>query len=365
MKKLLFTLIFVASFFVNVDGQNFEWGRGFTGMGSAYSTTLAVDNSGNVYSAGLLSGVVDFDPGIGLFNLIAVDTNDLFVSKLDSDGNFLWAKQIGGNVYNDGVTSVAIDLNGDVIITGWFQSTVDFDPSSTTYYLTSQGAYDIFILKLDSAGNFIWANKIGGNGDDNCNSIVVDDSNNLVITGFFAGVVDFNPGQGFFGLVSIGAQDIFVSKYTNSGSFIWAKAIGGSGGDVGLDLALSPLDDVYCTGHFSNAVDFDPNIGVSNLISNGLTDIFIFKLDSDGNFIWAKSFGGVNSDGGNSIAIDVSGDLVSTGWFQGIVDFDPSNNISSITPIGFKNASFQNLIRVAILNLQKHLMGQTILLDMA
>src|SRR5260221_867783 len=128
-------------------------------------------------------------------------------------------------------------------------------------------------------------------------SISVDASGHVYATGYFSLTVDFDPGPGSFNLTAPGAMqafDIFVSKSDSLGNFLWAKGFGGQGPDVGNAIALDASANIYSTGEFRDTVDFDPGPGTLDLISvpNDLTNMFILKLDSSGNFLWAKSFGG-------------------------------------------------------------------------
>jgi hypothetical protein len=126
--------------------------NGFGGSANELSYSIAVDSSGNVYTTGYFAGTVDFDPGAGTTNLTSVGSEDGFVSKLDSSGNFVWAKSFGGSS-SDSVTSIAVDSSRNVYTTGNFRDTVDFDPGAGTTNLTSGGGTDVFILRLSSADN--------------------------------------------------------------------------------------------------------------------------------------------------------------------------------------------------------------------
>ena len=142
--------------------------------------------------------------------------------------NFVWAKQMGGGNFDVG-SGVALDGSGNVYTTGFFRGTADFDPGAGVFDLTSTSAgfEDIFVSKLDSNGNFVWAKKMGGTGGDGAHSVAVDGSGNVYTTGFFSGTADFDPGPGTFNLTSAGFNAIFVSKLDSNGNFVWAKQMGG------------------------------------------------------------------------------------------------------------------------------------------
>src|SRR5262249_14945501 len=155
--------------------------------------SIAVDASGNVYTTGFFHGTVDFDPGSGTKNLVATGSNtDIFISKLDASGNYVWAKKIGGNTADIGY-SIAFDASGNVYTTGSFQGTVDFDPGTGTQNLVASGSTEIFISELDASGNFVLAKHMGGGlyGYGQC--IKVDASGNIYTTGYFSGTADFDP----------------------------------------------------------------------------------------------------------------------------------------------------------------------------
>ena len=256
---------------------------------------------------------------------------------------FDWAKSFGGSGYNRG-NSITVDASGNVYTTGYFVGTGDFDPGAGTANLTSAGLIDIFVQKLDASGNFLWAKSFGGNSNDVGNSITVDASGNVYITGYFDGIVDFDPGAGTANLTSAGGDDIFVQKLDASGNFIWAKSFGGAAySDVGNSITVDASGNVYTTGVFNETVDFDPGGGTANLTSAGLMDIFVQKLNASGNFIWAKSFGGASNDLGNSITVDASGNVYTTGFFYVTGDFDPGAGTTNLTSVGGDDIFVQKL----------------------
>jgi hypothetical protein len=256
---------------------NFVWVKTMGGSDSDSGGNIATDVLGNIYISGVFAGTVDFDPNAGVQNLSSVSaTLDVFISKLDASGNFIWAKSMGGS-NGDSCSDMTIDAAGNVYTTGDFYNTCDFDPGVGTLNITSAGSTDIFISKLNSSGNFVWAKALGGINTDRGNSIAVDASGNVYTTGYFGGVADFDPNTGIQNLTSIGNFDIFISKLDVTGNFVSAKSIGGTGNDQSNGLAIDGLGNIYTTGFFNNTVDFDPNAGVQNFTSAGNSDIFVTK----------------------------------------------------------------------------------------
>ena len=319
---------------------NFVWAKGLGGTGADVGRIIAVDSSGNVYTTGYFFSTADFDPGAGTTNLISAGGAEAFVSKLDSSGNFVWAKGLGGNSTDEGY-SIALDSSGNVYTTGYFRDTADFDPGAGVAALTSAsaGVNEIFVSKLNSSGNFVWAKGLGGTAADVGRSIAVDSSGNVYTTGYFIGTADFDPGAGVANLTSASGsggtdRDVFVSKLNSSGNFVWAKGLGGTAADESNSIAVDSSGNVYTTGSFNGTVDFDPGTGVENLTSAGGSDGFISKLDSSGNYVWAKSLGDTGFDYVRSIAVDSSGNVYTTGNFNGTVDFDPGAGVENVTSNG-------------------------------
>jgi hypothetical protein len=342
---LYFILLSISSPCICLVAQSpgWDWAASMGGASDNFCYSVAVDTVGtdDVYTTGWFSGTVDFDPGVGVYNLTSAGSLDIYISKLDHEGQLVWARTIGGDLF-DQSWSMAIDPSGsgDIYLTGTFQGTVDFDPGNGIFNMTSAGGADIFITKLDRAGNFEWVRTFGGIYDDVGRSIAIDPAGNgeIVVTGSFQGTVDFDPAIGTFNITSNGNEDIFISKFDVAGDMVWVKAIGGTGFDHGYSIAIDPSGsgDVYTTGAFERTADFDPGPGKFNLKSFGNIDCFISKLNSSGNFVWAGNMGGTGSDaGGVSIAIDPgNGSVVSTGYFSGTVDFDPGAGIYNLSDGG-------------------------------
>jgi hypothetical protein len=309
---------------------NFIWAKSIGGSGFDSASSISVDYQGNVYSTGTFLNTVDFDPGAGTYNLSSIGGNDVFVSKLDANGNFIWAISTGGTGYDIG-SSLVIDQAGQIIVAGRFSGTADFDPGTGTYNLNSAGSQDIFVSKIDSTGDFIWAKSMGGIDSDRATRIKIDDSDNLFLSGLFSGTSDFDPGAGVFNLTSAGNDDMFVVKLDANGNFIWAKSFGGISDVYDARIALDASGNVYTIGSFQYIVDLDPGPGVADFTSAGYNDVFISKLDAFGDFVWAIHFSGINVDNGMDIKVDPSGSLLATGYFQSTIDFDPTSGTSNMT----------------------------------
>jgi hypothetical protein len=317
---------------LNASG-NLVWVKSVGGTGDDIGNSVKVDANGDVYLTGYFEGTVDFDPGAGVSNLTSNGFLDFYVLKLDATGNFVWAKQIGGVDYDSGL-SLNIDLNGNVIVGGSFQNSVDFDPGASTYSLTSFGSSDAFLVKLDGLGNFVWAKQFGGTDSEVIWSVDIDATGNIYATGNFEGTADFDPSASTLNLISNGARDVFVAKVSSSGNIDWAKAFGDASSDYGQSISVDASGKVNITGSFAGTVDFDPSATSFTMTSFGGLDIFISQLDGTGNFVWAKQMGSSSNDAANGIDTDANGNIYTTGNFQDTADFDPGNGTYNLISNG-------------------------------
>jgi hypothetical protein len=273
-------------FILKLDSAgNFAWVKKTGSSGNDVGWSITTDNSGNgdVYTTGIFMDTVDFDPGAGVFNLISEGTSSIFILKLTSSGDLIWAKAIGGaaNDFSGGLSiTVSSSGSGNVYATGFFSGANDFDPGPATFFLTALGSNDIFISKIDSAGNFVWSKKMGGVNNDVGLTVAIDASENIYTSGFFEGIGDFDPGAGFFNLTSAGNHDIFISKFDSSGNFVWAKEMGGAFDDDGHSIAVDAYGKILLTGDFnSSLVSFDATILLN--ADAGTSDIFFATLDPE------------------------------------------------------------------------------------
>ena len=264
---------------------NFIWAKNMGGSFDDIGYGIAVDINNNVYATGSFSSTADFDPGVGVVSFTAAASTDMFISKLDPLGNYVWAKQF---TCANG-KGIVVDGNFNVYTTSAFNATVDFDPGPGTYTLATGviGDADVFVSKLDMSGNFIWAKQLGGTntGPDDGLAITIDLNNNVYTTGLFSGTGDFDPGPGSYTMTVAGGSssnsDIFISKLDVSGNFVWAVQMGGtSSNDQGTSMQVTNYGYVYTTGIYVGSGDFDQTTGTYTLSALGITDAFIHKMST-------------------------------------------------------------------------------------
>jgi len=392
MKKtaLLFTLLgflCINSKIITVNAQppSWLWAKSAGDASYDYAQSVTADSLGNSYVTGYFNMSITFDVNHTFFSN---GSADLYIVKYDPVGNVIWVKSAGGNDF-DISTSVAVDKLGNVYLTGYFKSS-SLTFGSTTLVNAGGSSYDIFIVKYDPDGNVLWAQSIGGTGDDRGYCIAVDDPGNIFIAGYFFsptimigtftltnngfsdifiakyttdgtalwvnspvgpgweyiyGVAVDHSGNSFiagklngntltFGtivLVKVANHDMFVAKYSSTGQVLWAKNAGVSGDNSSNFVAADIYGSCFVTGRFGgNSITF----GSFTLTNAGNGDVFLVKYDVPGNVIWAKSAGGAQNDEAYSVTADKSGYIYAAGYFKSVsIDFG-SNVLTNISSSG-------------------------------
>jgi hypothetical protein len=327
MKKAILIFIIQFTIFVlnsNAQSPSWLWANSASGGSTDYSLGVATDAGGNVLVTGHFGS-----PSItfGTTVLTNVGSHDMFIVKYDAAGNVLWAHSAGGT-FNDWSSGVTTDANGNVLVTGFFESpSINF---GATVLTNTNSNYEMFIVKYDGAGNVLWAHSAGGGGNDDGRSIATDAGGNVLVTGVFG-----SPSITFGAtvLTNAGVEDMFIVKYDGSGNVLWANSAGGTGSDAGFGVAIDAGGNVLVTGVF-----YSPSItfGTIVLTNAGILDMFIVKYDATGNVLWAHSAGGTGWEEGLGVATDVGGNVLVTGFF-GSPSITFGTTVLTNTNAGFKD----------------------------
>lgn len=264
---------------------------------------LIMDSKNNIYILGFFSNTFDTDPGNDVHNLIAAGQSDIFFCKYDLNGNFIYAKDIGGKEYETG-SDFKVDIYGNLVITGYFRGTADFDPDTSEFILSSKGNYDIFLARYDKNGVLLFAKSMGNKGDDESRSLGVDKDGYLFISGYFEKTVDFDPGDGITEKISKGNADMFFAKYDSTGQFIAAQSHGGIYDDAAYVIHIDGIGNIHVAGTFGDSVDFEESSAMNVLKSRGANDIFLCTYNQSGKLIQLLQMGGKGDDGIESICSD-------------------------------------------------------------
>ncbi|MBI5030524.1 MAG: hypothetical protein HZB51_08350 [Chloroflexi bacterium] len=327
---------------------------------------VSVDGAGNVYVSGLYQNTVDFGDGNPIasnaWNSCPMPGNNVFVSKFTSDGTFQWVRTWGGTTGGESY-NVAVDtVNGYVYVQGDWSTAhisvpVDFNPTgngSGHDPHTNHGFYDAFLSKWDLQGNFQWAKTWGGEAYDDGTTVTVDNAGNVYVAGMYASInINFDPdGTNPLGLghpanvtpsIPVYGRnvDVFLVKFDNSnhGNFQWVRTWGGLDIDDAAGAVLvDHVNDVYVGGRFGcPSCDFNAGpTGTSDphqthnpappsatfQQKNDALDAFLAKYDPNGNYFWARTWGGDGWDTTIGLAVDRLNNVYTTGFFTSTANFD-------------------------------------------
>lgn len=317
MKQIILTIVIASAFAIQSKAQ-FLISAGAAGR--EYSKDIDIDNQGNIISAGYFYNTVDFDPSAGTNNKTAVGYADNYIAKYNSSGNLIWANSFGSTGI-DIPHSVVVDNNNNIILSGYFSNTCDFDPSPSVTSKTSNGGRDAYIAKYDGNGVFQWVVTYGSDSLDDAFNLDVDINGNVYWTGVIEGTVTVGPST-----FTTQVEDIVFGKINSSGVIQWVKSVGGTGIDEGSGIIIDNNGDIIHTGYFQSTVDFDPNVGITNISSSGGFDTYFGKYDTSGNLIWMKKIGGAGADIGapGGITIDNQNNIYIAGNAGANCDYDPN-----------------------------------------
>ena len=276
---------------------------------SSYGEAVTTDNNGNTFQVVGYQGSITF--GSHTATAASPTAYAYAIVKYNSLGVAQWVVNAGSAIGN--ISGLAADNNGNLHITGWFSGSLLI--GSTT--LTSVGALDVFVAKLNNSGEWLWAKNFGGTGEAKGGGIDTDSAGNVYVNGTFRTLT-----IGSTVLTSVGLDDLFVMKLDSSGSFLWVNKVGGAGGEhiqpSGNNLAVDSVGNSYVVGESG----VDPvTVNGTTLTSFGGADLLIAKFDSSGAAIWGARAGSTVNDQLNGVAIDSQGNAVITGIVRGAATF--------------------------------------------
>jgi hypothetical protein len=317
-----------AAFLVKYDVEGiYQWGLGWSAILDVIGADVAVDNAGNSYVAGDFHSLGDFDPGPGVEERVSKGYSDAYMSKFNSEGEFQWVQTWGGATWDDDASAsrVCVSKSGRVYVAGWFDGIIDLDPGpGEDIHTGPTGVSTCFLSAFDSDGNYQWGVVWG---PSEAWDMICDSQENVYITGAAGGDCDYDPGPG----TDIWSGRAYLTKFSPSGEHLWARAWEPEHNVQGNGVAVDGSGNVYVSGFFYYATDFDPGPGVDEHTAVGLPDAFLSKFDSEGNYQWARNWenNGYDewSDYTGTCAVDASGDIYVAGAYSATVDFDPGPGV--------------------------------------
>ena len=271
------------------DAGDLQWAANFGVTGYTTANAVAVDpTTGDIVVAGSFDGSIDFGDGL-VTSTAPSGTGDGFLARFDSRGRHKWSK-VFGNGQPSQVGPVAVDASGNVVASGGFSGSMSFGGTS----LAAVGDQDIFLLKLDSGGNYQWGRSFGTSGQSNgAISLAVDALADIVVGGVAQAGLDLGAGP---------LSGYFIAKFSAVGKSTWSKAFAISSTTSTPTLAVDPQGNVVLAGSFSGATDF----GGGQVTSKGGVDAFVAKFGPSGVYHWAKQFPSVPTSSTSTANSDVS-----------------------------------------------------------
>jgi len=337
-KYFILLYFFLNLFTVELHAQELVYAKAFGGTGDDGAYDLVVDDSGNVYIIGWVSGTSDLNPGAGVQLYTSFGNRDISLCKFDSSGNFIWGFGMGSSGKDEG-SVITLDSLGNIIIAGRFSNTIDFDPSVNVYTLSNFSiSRDIYFAKYTPSGAFVWAKQIGGVLYDDAEDIITDSYNNIYLCGSFQSTCDFDPGPGTE-FRTAQTDDAYIAKYTQDGNLIWVRTFGGVGSEDAASIKLDGLGDIYCAGLFEDVCTFELLPIWNFKTSAGSSDAFYLKMDTTGTIVWVDKIGASGVDAAYGLDYK-DNELYITGSFSSIVDFDNSANSFPLTSNGLADIYF-------------------------
>lgn len=295
-KHLTLFLCF-CSFLQHLGAQTLqtEWITSIPGSQLEQHNSMAQAPFGDLYTVGF------FQEYFG--QLTSVDSEDGFITKYNEQGQLLWIKQLAGT-NTDRINGIVVANDNEIYIVGEFRDTIFYNNDS----LISQNQVDLFVAKLDSSGQIIWAISAGGAGYASASDIAVMPNGNLAITGYF----DDDLNWGYSSFTTTGLRDIFIAVISPQGALQWIKKLGGPAIDDGRSVAVDNNNRIYVTGLFRDALF----VNGDTLIGQGSYDAYLAQYSSTGQLSWVKTMGGTNSDEGTYVNVDLAQNPVVVGWYD-------------------------------------------------
>lgn len=315
---------------------NIIWMKEGKSVSQVSTRGIASDYYGNVVITGYYGSAsvdsVRFDD----IKIVTNGQRDIFTVKYNNNGDVLWGRTGGGSLSGEEGKAVAVDISGNVYVTGMYNDTASF--GSVT--LNGNGGSEIFIVKYDADGNLAWAKTAGGPKTDVGYGIALDGSGNLYVCGNVDSAATFEGTN----VLTAGGYDAFVAKYDTSGNLMWVSLAGGAANDSYLDVAVDRFGFCYATGYFNGPATF------GSFVLDGYAgdDASFVKYDKSGGVLWAKEGAGNDNDRGLAAAVDGGGNLIASGYFKSWVKFGGDSLMSAGVEDVFVTKIGDNIIPVEL-----------------
>ncbi len=322
------------AFVMSLDQEGtIEWVRTFGATGSDSLSAIAIGADGTIVATGAVARPrdddhtgsanqrVDLDPTDGVDEHPLRGMDDVYVICLDHDGAFQWARSFGGPFREEG-DDISISESGAITVIGEFIETVDFDPGPGVQERTAEAEADVFVVRLDTEGRFVWVQLLLGDSRAEAASITAGPEGSAVISGYFSDTLDFDPGEQSVQHRSEGMPDGFIVSLDELGRHRWVQTIRCEDGAIVEDVAQASTAEVYATGAIFGLAEFGHGDDEVPRSSRAQGDVFVAAFSADGDLRWARVFPGTGEDTGETATILAQGNLlIATGYFEKRIEF--------------------------------------------
>jgi hypothetical protein len=377
--------------------QDYNWFKQFGGTGDDRVEKTMIDSNGDIIAIGTFSGTVDFDPGIGVSEMTSNGWNDAFIVKFDTTGNLIWVRTLGGADF-DGANVIEVDASDNIFVAGGYYGTIDIDPGAgevlitssgisayllkldsngdyqwsrnltgsdvrisaigtgpqgvvcagtfhftaefnnegTSVQLTSLGATDVYVMNLTNAGVFASIEQIGTPDQNPVQAFEMDASGNIYLASEYEGSIDIDPGVGTTTLTvnNVSNHGSFIAKYNSAMELQWGKNMNFPNYSTVKNMQLTPNNEIVFNGYFKDSISFNEFGDASWYVSAGDDDVFLGRIDLDGNGLWFKRYGNMSEDDHTGMHVGQSGNIYLFDTFEGTIDFDPGIGVSNAHAVG-------------------------------
>ncbi len=294
--------------------------------GKVFCQDIQADNNHNLYISGGFRGTLKLNDSI-FIESYNKNKNDIFIAKLDSSGAPLWIAKAGGGGDHDMAHAMAVDKDGNIAITGQVGSEVvvfsSAIPGGTVDSATTKESEDIFVVKYDSNGKYLWNAIAGGKENDKGKDVCFDSNGYIYIAANFQGELYIRKTKG---PRAIKLLDIVIVKFDSDGEFVRYSHFGGRGNVDVHSIVADEKNDIYIAGDFTKTLTAK-GTRMNPVTSKGQQDGFVLKINQDGQIIWdpirfgEEHDGSLDIEGGEGatcIAVDQTGDhIYISGYFSG------------------------------------------------